>query len=240
MNTKAEPAPPKTPRVAVVSGAASGIGSATTALLQARGWRIAGLDLAASSADLSLQADVSERAAVEAAIALAEAELGPIRLLATCAGHYEMTPFMEIGAAQLDRMMRVHVGGLFNCCRAVVPRMRSRGSGQIVAISSELGIAGGDGDAHYAAAKGAVIALVRSLAVEVVGAGIQVNSVAPGPCDTPLLGPDSPWRDPSYLRTLPLGRLVTPQEVAQSVLFLVESGSFFVGDVISPNAGAAI
>lgn len=228
------------PKVALVTGAASGIGAATAALLQAHGWRVAGVDLAACATDLSLQVDVSEQAAVEAGMARAEAELGCIDLLVTCAGHYQMTPFLEISASELDRMLRVHIGGLFNCCRAVVPRMCSRRRGQIVAIASELGIAGGDGDAHYAAAKGAVIALVRSLAVELVRAGIQVNAVAPGPCDTPLLGPGSPWRDPAYLASLPLGRLVTPQEVARTVLFLVEFGSFFIGDVLSPNAGAVI
>ncbi|MGP8249161.1 MAG: SDR family NAD(P)-dependent oxidoreductase [Candidatus Dormibacteria bacterium] len=224
----------------MVTGAASGIGAATAALLQTRGWRVAGLDLDSSSADLSVQVDVTDTVGVEAAFALAASHLGPVSLLVTCAGHYEMVPFVEISGTDWDRMLRVHIAGLANCCRSVVPGMRTRRHGQIVAISSELGIAGGDGDAHYAAAKGAVIAVVRSLAVELVGDGIQVNSVAPGPCDTPLLVPASPWRAPSYLQTLPLGRLVTPDEVAQSVLFLVESGTFFVGEVISPNAGAVI
>jgi 2-hydroxycyclohexanecarboxyl-CoA dehydrogenase len=78
------------------------------------------------------------------------------------------------------------------------------------------------------------------LAAEVADRGVRVNSVAPGPTDTPLLAPDSPWRDPAFLQTLPLGRLVSPEEVAETVLFLAEEGSYFCGQVLSPNAGAVI
>jgi 2-hydroxycyclohexanecarboxyl-CoA dehydrogenase len=78
------------------------------------------------------------------------------------------------------------------------------------------------------------------LAAEVADRGVRVNSVAPGPTDIPLLAPDSPWRDPAFLQTLPLGRLVSPEEVAETVLFLAEEGSYFCGQVLSPNAGAVI
>jgi NAD(P)-dependent dehydrogenase (short-subunit alcohol dehydrogenase family) len=118
--------------------------------------------------------------------------------------------------------------------------MLAAGSGTVVTISSELGVAGGDGDAHYAAAKGAIIGLTRSLGWELAPLGIRVNSVAPGPTDTPLLVADSPWREPAYLAGLPLGRLVTPEEVAETVLFLIEEGSYFAGQTLSPNAGAVI
>jgi len=109
-----------------------------------------------------------------------------------------------------------------------------------VAITSELAIGGGSGDAHYAAAKGAIIGLVRSLAIELAPHGVRVNAVAPGPTDTPLLAADSPWREPEYLATLPLGRLVAPEEVALVVAFLVEEGTFATGEIVSPNAGAVI
>jgi 2-hydroxycyclohexanecarboxyl-CoA dehydrogenase len=122
----------------------------------------------------------------------------------------------------------------------VLPGMLDAGSGSIVTISSELAISGGEGDAHYVAAKGAVVGFTRSLGEELAPRGVRVNSVAPGPTDTPLLAPDSPSREPDYLATLPLGRLVTPEEVADSVLFLVEEGTYFAGQVISPNAGAVI
>jgi NAD(P)-dependent dehydrogenase (short-subunit alcohol dehydrogenase family) len=118
--------------------------------------------------------------------------------------------------------------------------MTARGDGAIVAITSELAIGGGDRDAHYAAAKGAVIGMVRSLAAEVAAAGVRVNGVAPGPTDTPLIGPDSPWRDPAYLATIPLRRLVAPEEVALTVAYVLEQATFTTGEIISPNAGAVI
>ena len=138
-------------------------------------------------------------------------------------------------------MLRVHLGGLRNTARAVLPSMLARGAGAIVAVTSELAIGGGDGDAHYAAAKGAVIGLVRSLAAEVAGRGVRVNAVAPGPTDTPLLAADSPWRAPDYLATLPNRRLTRPDEIARVVEFLVECRRrFCTGEVVSPNGGAVI
>jgi NAD(P)-dependent dehydrogenase (short-subunit alcohol dehydrogenase family) len=151
-----------------------------------------------------------------------------------------MVPLTEITWADWRRMLRVHLGGLLNVCRAVTPGMARRGSGSVVAVTSELAIGGGDGDAHYAAAKGAVIGLVRSLAAELAPSGVRVNAVAPGPTDTPLLAQDSPWRDPAFLRSLPARRLVTPAEVALTAAFLVEEATFCCGEVISPNAGAVI
>jgi NAD(P)-dependent dehydrogenase (short-subunit alcohol dehydrogenase family) len=137
-------------------------------------------------------------------------------------------------------MLRVHVGGLLNVARAITPAMVSRGAGRIVAISSEIAIGGGDGDAHYAAAKGAALGLTRSLAVELAPHGVLVNAVAPGPTDTPLLAPDSPWREPGYLATLPARRLTRPDEVARVVGFLLDEGTFLAGEVLSVNSGAVI
>lgn len=227
-------------RVALVTGAASGIGAEITALLGKRGWKVAGLDLRGSKADLSLIADVTDPAAVRAAVNRAARELSPISLLVTAAGYYEMLPISEIGIEQWHRMLAVHLGGTRTACMAALPGMLERGSGRIITISSELALAGGDGDAHYVAAKGALIGFTKSLAVEVAGRGVRVNSVAPGPTDTPLLEPNSAWRDPAFLETLPLRRLVRPEEVAEAVLFLAEEGDYFCGQVLSPNAGAVI
>jgi NAD(P)-dependent dehydrogenase (short-subunit alcohol dehydrogenase family) len=229
-----------TRKVALITGAASGIGAAITSLLSKHRWKVAGLDLRGSEADLSLTSDVTDPAAVSTAVDRATRELGPLSLLVTVAGYYEMLPVSEIGIERWRRMLAVHLGGTRNACVAALPGMLERKSGRIITISSELALAGGDGDAHYVAAKGALIGFTKSLAAEVAGCGVRVNSVAPGPTDTPLLEPNSPWRDPAFLETLPLRRLVRPEEVAETVLFLAEEGDYFCGQVISPNAGAVI
>lgn len=178
-------------------------------------------------------------AAVAAAIARA-AEVGDVEAVVSVAGVYEMVPLEDITHEAWQRMLRLHLGGLLSLARAAVPAMVERGRGSIVGITSELAVGGGDGDAHYAAAKGAVIGLVRSLAAELAPTGVRVNAVAPGPTDTPMLDPASPWRDPGYLATLPARALVAPEEIALSVAFLVEEGTFCCGEVLSPNAGAVI
>lgn len=226
--------------VALVTGAAGGIGASISALLAERGWRVAGLDLHGSDTELTLEADASDRAAVTDAVERVAGKLGPVSVLVTAAGFYESAPVAELGNERWRRMLAVHLGGTVNTCWAVLPGMLAAGSGTIVTISSELALAGGAGDAHYAAAKGAIIGFTRSLAIELAPSGIRVNSVAPGPTDTPLLAPDSPWRSPDYLDTLPLGRLVRPDEVAETVALLVEEGGYFAGQTLSPNAGAVI
>lgn len=228
------------PRVAVVTGAASGIGAAIAAELRGGGWAVAGLDLRPSDLDATHVVDVSDPAAVGAAVAAVEQRFGRVDAAVSAAGHYEMAPVGEITRETWHRMLRVHLGGAVNLARATTPGMARRGDGAFVAITSELAIGGGDGDAHYAAAKGAVIGLVRSLAAELAPAGVRVNGVAPGPTDTPMLAADSPWRDPAYLATLPLRRLVRAPEVALTVRFVIEEGTFVTGEVVSPNAGAVI
>jgi NAD(P)-dependent dehydrogenase (short-subunit alcohol dehydrogenase family) len=224
--------------IAVVTGASSGIGAAIAAALEQDGYRVAGLDLN-DTAPYSV--DVADPAAVEATMRRVVTDLGPVDALVSAAGHYEETPIADITHAQLHRMLRVHLGGLRNITRAALPSMMERRRGSVVAITSELAVGGGDGEAHYAAAKGAIIGLVRSLAAEVAAHGVRVNAVAPGPTDTPLLAADSPWRAPDYLATLPARRLARPEEVAEVVRYLVgDDAAFCTGEVLSPNSGAVI
>jgi NAD(P)-dependent dehydrogenase (short-subunit alcohol dehydrogenase family) len=230
-----------TSRAAVITGAASGIGAACAELFRREGWRTAGIDLYDCGTDLSSRADVRDRAAVAAAVDAAAAAFGRIDLAVTAAGYYEDgIDATDITHEQWDRMLAVILGGTANTFAAVLPHMLARREGSLVAISSELALAGSATDLHYVAAKGAVLGLVKSLAMEVAQTGIRVNAVAPGPTDTPLLAPGSRWRRPAYLATLPLRRLVTPGEIAGAVYYLATEGSMYCGEVLSPNAGAAI
>jgi 2-hydroxycyclohexanecarboxyl-CoA dehydrogenase len=229
------------PPAAVITGAASGIGAACARLLREKGWRTAGIDLNDSDTDLAARVDVTDRAGVARAVDAAAGRFGRIDLAVTAAGYYEEgIDVAEITSAQWDRMLAVILGGTVHTCAAVLPHMLARGQGVIVAISSELALAGSATDLHYVAAKGAVLGLVKSLAMEVAETDIRINAVAPGPTDTPLLAADSLWRKPDYLATLPLSRLVTPQEVAHCVYYLATEGSMYCGEVLSPNAGAVI
>ena len=229
-----------TDRVAVVTGAASGIGAATMSELKSRGWKVAGFDLKPATSDCDCVVDVSSFESVELAVSKVISELGPIDAVVSAAGHYEIIPISEIDESKWQKMLHVHLGGAVNLARAILPSMVERKSGVFVGVTSELAIGGGDQDSHYASAKGAIIGLIRSLAVEMAPHGVRVNGVAPGPTDTPLLAADSPWRDPSYLATLPSRGLCTPQEVALVAAFLIEEGTFAVGEIISPNSGAVI
>jgi 2-hydroxycyclohexanecarboxyl-CoA dehydrogenase len=227
--------------VAVVTGAASGIGAACARMLRAAGWRTAGLDLNESGTDLPVRLDVTDADLVRAAVDHAADRFGRLDLVVTAAGYYEEgIDVAAISRAQWDRMLAVILGGTVNAFQAALPHLLRRGSGGLIAISSELALAGSATDLHYVAAKGAVLGLVKSLALEVARTGIRVNAVAPGPTDTPLLAADSLWREPGYLATLPLGRLVSPQEVASTVCYLATEGSMYCGEVLSPNAGAVI
>jgi NAD(P)-dependent dehydrogenase (short-subunit alcohol dehydrogenase family) len=225
-------------RVAVVTGSSSGIGAAIAAALEQDGYTVAGLD---RNDTAPYVADVADPSAVAGAIHRVVDDLGPIDAVVSAAGHYESAPIADITGEQLHRMLRVHLGGLRNVTRAALPSMIERRRGCVVAITSELAVGGGDCEAHYAAAKGAIIGLVRSLAAEVAAHGVRVNAVAPGPTDTPLLATDSPWRAPEYLATLPARRLARPEEIAEVVRYLVsDDAGFCTGEVLSPNSGAVI
>lgn len=228
-------------RTALVTGGASGIGAATVDMLLRRGFTVGCLDLKESvaGAEYTVAVDVSDADAVREAVSELRGQLGPVSAVVTSAGYYEMAPVTDITVDAWRRMLRVHLGGLVNVARATLPDLVDA-RGALVAVASELAVGGGDGDAHYAAAKGAILGFVRSLAAEVAPQGVTVNCVAPGPTDTPLLAADSPWRAEEYLTTLPLRRLATPREVARCIEYLLCDATFSVGDVVNVNSGAVI
>jgi NAD(P)-dependent dehydrogenase (short-subunit alcohol dehydrogenase family) len=216
-----------------VTGALGGIGSAVADALEARGYAVARSDLRGDHA-----VDVADAAAVEALIDRVEEELGPVSMLVNCAGFAQEIPLLEIGDDDWQRMLHVHLGGTYNTCRVLGPRMRARGGGSIVNISSELALTGSETMPHYCAAKGAIVGLTKALALE-LAPQVRVNSVAPGPTDTPLLG--DLWRGDEYLRTLPVPRLATPQEIGETVAFLAsEDAAYVTAQVVSPNSGTVI
>jgi len=216
--------------VALVTGAGGGIGGASADALEAAGMEVARTDL---------PLDVADADAVAGLVARTEHERGPIEVLVNCAGHLTETPIADITDAEWRRMLRVHLGGTWHTCREVAPRMAARGRGAIVNTSSELALCGAELHAHYCAAKGAIVGLTKSLALELAGRGVRVNAVAPGATDTALL--TDTWRTPEYLGSLPLRRLSTPGEIAATVAFLAsDAASYVTGIVLSPNSGAVI
>ncbi|GGU97359.1 3-oxoacyl-ACP reductase [Actinomadura cremea] len=227
--------------VALVTGAAGGIGSAVVDELSRRGWTTAGIDLRrAPGVDLPIEADVSDPAQVSAAAGWIERTLGPVEAAVCAAGHHAIVPASDVPWDDWRRMLRVHLGGVVNVCRAVTPDMVNRGRGSVVAVSASSAVGGADAQAHYAAAKGAVLGLVRSLAAEVAPFDVRVNAVAPGPTDTPLVPDDSMLRRPAHLQSVPAARLTSPQEVALTAAHLIEAATASTGEVLSPNAGAVI
>ena len=170
------------------------------------------------------------------------AELGEVDGLITCAGRWEPKPFEEITVAELEEMLRANVTTAFVACRAVLPAMIARGSGSVVNFASTAGEYGSiSPGAHYAAAKGAVIAMTKSLAREAGPHGVRVNAISPGPTDTVALGAATPEQKAAAgARTL-FNRLGRPEEIAASCVYLVsEMSSFMTGHVLGVNGGSRL
>ena len=219
-----------TASVALVTGAAGGIGAAAADALAAAGRDVVRTDL---------PMDVADAEAMVGRVAAPAAGRGPIDVLVNCAGHLIETPIDRISDEEWDRMLRVHLGGTWHTCRAVGPRMAERGRGAIVNVSSELALCGAELHTHYCAAKGAIIGLTKALAFELGPRGVRVNSVAPGATDTALL--TDLWRAPEYLESLPVRRLSTPAEIGATIAFVAsDAASYLAGEVISPNSGAVV
>ncbi|GIU88617.1 MAG: 3-oxoacyl-ACP reductase [Acidimicrobiia bacterium] len=242
-------------RVAVVTGAASGMGLAIARRFTRSGHRVAVLDLdgdaAARAADelaragtrpLALPVDVADRRAVDDAFATVRAELGPVEILVTSAGLDEFRPFTEITADAWDRMIAVNLTGTFHCLQAAVPDMLAAGWGRIVTISSSSAQSGAVNMAHYVASKGGVVGLTKALALELAPHGITVNTIPPGFIDTPMARRaeargDMPAIDAIAART-PVRRAGTPEDVAAACAFLCsDEAGYVTGQLIGVNGG---
>jgi NAD(P)-dependent dehydrogenase (short-subunit alcohol dehydrogenase family) len=225
-------------RVALVTGGASGIGAAICRHLEHAGNSVAALDLTTG-------VDVSDRVAVDNAVAKVRAELGPIEILVTSAAIASFTPFEEITIDEWTQMVAVNLTGTFHCIQAVIPDMVAAGWGRIVTIASSAGQVGSPLQAHYSATKGGVIALTKALAREYASRGITVNTIPPFTVDTPMFraaqdAKQLPGSD-VVARMVPAGRLGTPDDIAAACAFLCsDAAGYITGQVIAPNGGAVL
>ena len=234
-------------RTALVVGGASGIGAAIASAFGAAGAsvvvgdraRVASAAARESGMVGAVTVDVTDEGSVAAAVAAAAELVGPLDILVNSAGILTESPLAEMSLATWSETLAVDLTGVFLCCRAVLPGMLARGSGRIINIASQLGIKGGTGLAHHAAAKAGVIALTKSLALEVSARGVLVNAIAPGPIDTPMVeGITEDWKRAKRAE-LPLGRFGRPEEVAPTAVLLASDpgGNLYVGQTLGPNSG---
>jgi NAD(P)-dependent dehydrogenase (short-subunit alcohol dehydrogenase family) len=234
-------------RVALVTGASSGIGRATALALAREGAAVAlmalpGPELEAAAADcraagaetVAHAADVGDSDAVAAAFKEIEHHLGPIDAVFNNAGISIVAPITDTTDEQWQRLLHTNLTGNFVVAREAARTMVAQGRGAIVSTASELALIGEAGYAGYTATKGAILAMTRALAAELAPHGIRVNAVCPGPIDTPLLDGDyATAEDPQAARaegerSMAMGRLGHPEEVARVVVFLLSDESSFV------------
>lgn len=239
-----------------MTGGGRGIGRAVALALSRAGWAVGILDLdGASAAAVAVEiaetggaaagaaADVTQPATVQAGIAAIERELGPVEALVNNAGWDVLARFVEGPPELWDRVIAVNLKGVLNATHAVLPGMIARGRGRIVSISSDAGRVGSSGEAVYSACKAGVIGFSKALAREVARAGITVNCVCPGPTETALLaavmaGEQGEKVLAGMRRTIPLGRLGMPEDVAPAVVYLLSDGAAYVtGQVLSVSGG---
>ena len=242
-------------KVALITGAASGIGAACALRFAQEGARIAGLDLQpplegdwTDAARLVgeapfIQLDVRDKRAVFQAVREVESFLGRVDVLVNCAGVGGGGPVHLIPDEEWDRVMDVNLKGTLFACQAVIPGMIERGGGSIVNIASVEGIEGFEGGSAYNASKGAVILLTRNMAIDYARKGIRVNAICPGFIDTPLLRSTLDIEGMAQIKEKireahQLGRFGLPEEIANAVLFMAsEEASFVTGQALPVDGG---
>jgi 2-hydroxycyclohexanecarboxyl-CoA dehydrogenase len=245
-------------RVAVVTGAASGMGYAVSRQLAGRGHKVALLDLDGAGAERAAdelrtagadafadEVDVSDRASVDAALDKVRQALGPVEVLVTSAGIEGFMAFTDITPEAWDRILAVNLTGTFHSVQSAVPDMIEAGWGRIVTISSSSAQSGTRRMAHYVASKGGVISLTRALALELAPHGITVNNIPPGSIDTPMArraaAAGNIGSTDVVAKRIPVGRMGTAEDVAAMCAFLCsEEAGYITGQVIGVNGGSYI
>jgi NAD(P)-dependent dehydrogenase (short-subunit alcohol dehydrogenase family) len=238
-------------KVALITGAARGIGLATAKRFLAEGWAVALLDIedtqlreaAASLADpvnvLTLHCDVSDAAAVNAAMARVNERFGRLDALVNNAGVAVFKPILETADDEWDRVLAVNLTGPFLCIKAVAPFMREHGGGAIVNITSISGLRASTLRVAYGTSKAGLAHLTQQAAVELASLGIRVNAVAPGPVDTAMAkAVHSPAIRADYHDAIPLNRYGLEEELAEAIFFLCsERSSYITGQLLAVDGG---
>lgn len=241
-------------KVAIVTGAGSGLGRGMAQRLAEEGVRVGILDLNPAGAQATLASlavpgvavttDIASYAACEAAVAQVESELGPVDILVNNAGWDAARPFLDTDVSLWRKIVDINLYGPLNMHHIVVPGMVARGAGRVVNIASDAGRVGSSGEAVYSACKGGIIAFSKTLSREVARQGVIINNVCPGPSDTPLFDEFAPPGEAgeklraALARSIPLKRLGTADDIAGVVAFLAsEEAAFIVGQTISVSGG---
>jgi NAD(P)-dependent dehydrogenase (short-subunit alcohol dehydrogenase family) len=243
-------------KIAIVTGGGRGLGRAIVLGLARCGvklvipdinvdnaGRVAGEARSLGSAAVALEANVSHEADVERIVAETLHHFGKVDILVNNAGIMKGKPTPELSLTEWDEMLAVHLNGTFLCCRAALKPMMLQRSGAIVSMSSGLGAKGAKGAAHYGTAKAGIMGFTKSIAQETAPYGIRVNAIAPGPMDTDLLR--GSMSEEEYRksreergRTIPMGRVGSPEDVVGPVIFLVSDMSRYVtGQILHVNGG---
>jgi NAD(P)-dependent dehydrogenase (short-subunit alcohol dehydrogenase family) len=230
-------------KTAVVTGGGSGIGQAVVNRLRSDGYHVATIDLLASDDKLAHTADVTDRVAVDSAMAAIRDQLGAVTILVNAAGMERFKRFTDLTFDDWRHVIDVNLNGVFHCVQAVLPDMVEAGWGRIVNISSSSAQSGQPYMSAYVAAKSAVNGLTKSLALEYGPAGITVNAVPPGFIDTPMLrkseerGLLGGTVDDHIART-PVRRVGTPQDIAAACAFLIsDEAGYITGQILGVNGG---
>lgn len=243
-------------KIALITGAGSGIGQAIALLFASEGADIAVNDINLEAAQVTaegvkklgrrsavVQADVADEKQVNAMVDKAIAELGGIHILVNNAGLSSGGPAMEESVADWDRMVAIVLRGTYLCSRKAARSMSLHGGGKILNISSTAGLRGGPNMSAYSAAKAGVMALTRNLALEWAAHKIYVNCIAPGLIDTPMTQRTvAKWISAERIKErIPLGRMAQPEEVARPALFLVsDDSSFITGATLVVDGGGQL